>query len=658
MSKLISLIRRAPKRFSALVAMAAAAVIVPAAVFAWGPDRPTFDAKHPAPYVTFNSITDNRDVGDERNFVRVRESGVGNYTENVNLQPGKSYDVMVYYHNNASSGLNESGAGIAKDVLLRMQMAANVDAGKSTNISGFITSSNAKPNEVYDTATLNNPTTGTMDLHFVAGSAKVTSNGKVNGATLPDSVFTTGAKLGFDSLNGTLPGCNEYAGYVIFKIKAHQPNFTVSKQVQKEGETGWKESVTAKPGEKVNYLVTYKNTGTTNQNNVVLKDTLPKGTEYVSGTTYVANATNPNGLLIGKNSDTATTTGMNIGNYAPGAAAYVKFTAKVSANDKLPVCGTNKLVNKAEIQTDNGNKSDTADVIVNKECKPVAKYTCDALKVVQVDRTHFKLTTNYTAENATFKSVTYTIKNAAGQTVDTKTSTSTSLNYTQATVGKFTVQAAVTFTVNGSDKTVTSEGCKGAFEVKKEDKDIQVCELATKKIITIKESAFDASKHSKNLEDCKEIVKNIKVCELATKKIVTINEKDFDAKKHSKNLDDCKEIVKNIKVCELETKKIITIDEKNFDSKKHSKNLADCKVTPPTKIEVCDVTTKTIVTINEADFDETKHSKDLSKCEETPVTPPELPQTGAGENIVAVLGLGAIIASLSYYIASRRALNQ
>src|SRR5690606_29154677 len=108
---------------------------------------------------------------------------------------------------------------------------------------------------------------------------------------------------------------------------------TVAKQVQKEGETGWKETVATKAGAKVNYLVTYKNTGTTTQNNVVLKDVLPKGVSYVAGTTYVANATNPNGLRLGASSDKVTTTGINIGNYAPGAAAYIKFTAKVDTND-------------------------------------------------------------------------------------------------------------------------------------------------------------------------------------------------------------------------------------------------------------------------------------------------------------------------------------
>lgn len=75
-----------------------------------------------------------------------------------------------------------------------------------------------------------------------------------------------------------------------------------------------------------------------------------------------------------------------------------------------------------------------------------------------------------------------------------------------------------------------------------EVKYIKVCELATKNIITIDEKAFDATKHSKNLEDCaaKPPVKGeIVVCEIATKKVITIKEDQFDASKHTKDLSKC-----------------------------------------------------------------------------------------------------------------------
>lgn len=79
-------------------------------------------------------------------------------------------------------------------------------------------------------------------------------------------------------------------------------------------------------------------------------------------------------------------------------------------------------------------------------------------------------------------------------------------------------------------------------------------------------------------------VKKIQVCELDTKKIITIKETDFDASKHSKNLADCAE-EGELTVCELDTGKVVTIKEGDFDSTKHSKDLADCEETPVTPVE-------------------------------------------------------------------------
>ena len=42
-------------------------------VSAWGPERATFTMENPATYPTFNSITNNPTIGDERDFVRVGE---------------------------------------------------------------------------------------------------------------------------------------------------------------------------------------------------------------------------------------------------------------------------------------------------------------------------------------------------------------------------------------------------------------------------------------------------------------------------------------------------------------------------------------------------------------------------------------------------------
>lgn len=378
MNKFIAAISGAPKR-TALLAVALCAVLVPAALFAWGPDRPTFTVEHPASYVTFNSITNNPQHGDERNFVQIKESTASNstYGENVTLQPGKDYDVFVFYHNNAASNLNDAAhdyKGIAKNAFMRVQMPATVKAGDKARITAFVGASNANPGQVWDEAY--GSAAGNYALRYVPGSATIYSNGAVNGSKLPDALYTSGTPLGYDKLDGTLPGCNQYAGYVIFKVHVDQPNFEIQKQVSKAGENKYTEQVTALPGEEVEYKIQYKNTGTTDQNNVMVKDKLPAGVSYVAGSTQIATSAT-NGQWKATN-DGITAGGLNIGSYHAGGNAYLKFKAKVTDNDSLKACGVNTLVNTATADTANGSKSDTASVVVSKTCTtPEQVKVCD-----------------------------------------------------------------------------------------------------------------------------------------------------------------------------------------------------------------------------------------------------------------------------------------
>lgn len=390
-------IKRSPK-LAALTGVLATAIIVPASLMAWGPDRPTYTWDNPANHVTFNSMTNNPAYGDERNFVRIKEASAPNstYTDNIQLQPGKEYEVYVYYHNNARTELNASGVGVAQNAKLRMEMPAIVKAGQTAAINGYISASNAQPQTVWDEARAT--TNQDVALRYVPNSATVTSFGAVNGQKLPDSLWTTGAALGFDSLNGVLPGCNEFAGYVKMRIVTDAPNFEVEKVVSKSGAGQYSESVTVNAGEKVDYRVMYKNTGTVQQNDVVIKDTLPEGVTFVPGTVHMSNA-NTNSQWKKIDGDAIVAGGINVGSYLPNGNVYVKFTAQVDGP-----CGSTTLINKASANTDNGAKTDTANVVVNKACNPG---------------------------------------------------------------------------------------------------EINVCELATKKIVTIKESDFNPSKYSKNFADCK-----------------------------------------------------------------------------------------------------------------------------------------------------------
>lgn len=124
-------------------------------------------------------------------------------------------------------------------------------------------------------------------------------------------------------------------------------------------------------------------------------------------------------------------------------------------------------------------------------------------------------------------------------------------------------------------------------------------------------------------ETCDPNPKMIEVCNLDTLKIETIKEKDFDEDdgKYSKDLTKCE--TKKISVCEIETGKIVSIDEDDFDSDKYSRSTRNCKKPSDRVISVCELDTNEVISINESEFDEDLHSKDLTKCQTTdnPVSP-------------------------------------
>ena len=356
---------------SGLSALAFVATAIPASVYAWGPSRTTYTMEHPADRVVFNSITNNPKYGDERNFAHIKESAEGNekYRNSVNLTPGKTYDVFVYYHNNASDTLNASGVGVAKGAYARVEFPGTVKGNVVGNVR--LGATNATPKEVFDEITFKSVQEVTM--RYVPGSAQLHNFAKpVAGSaertfSLSDNLFgANGTLIGFDQMDGVLPGCNYYSGYITFQVSVDKSDFSLQKQVRIKGETEWKENVNAKVGDIVEYQLTYRNTGNTNQTNVKISDKLPAGLTYVAGSTKIKDGARPSGAGL---PDGITSGGLIIGSYAPNAAAYVIFEAKVTVKDDNLVCGANKINNVGKVTVDDSSKEDGASVTVNKDCE-------------------------------------------------------------------------------------------------------------------------------------------------------------------------------------------------------------------------------------------------------------------------------------------------
>lgn len=184
--------------------------------------------------IIFNSIKDSV-IGHEFNFVGAKNNDLSSTSTDemwngnvIEAEDGHTYRVRLYVHNNSPLGLE----AIARDVSVNFIISDSVHvrsndislAGFDSNsgyfgvsVHGIINSSNAEPSCHWDGVKFvsNKP----FKLQYVPGTALFENNAigsSENGAfILSDDVITEkGVQLGYDEMNGNIPGCYQYAAYV------------------------------------------------------------------------------------------------------------------------------------------------------------------------------------------------------------------------------------------------------------------------------------------------------------------------------------------------------------------------------------------------------------------------------------------------------------
>lgn len=334
--------------------------------------------------ITFNSIS-NGAIGHEFNFIGARIDDGNNlcadnkWLDDIVAEDGQTYVVRLYAHNNSnlSGDINhqtwrQDGKGVAENT----KVAFSLDQGSADKLSihGIVSSSNATPTEYYDDVRFTSKDGRKFHFEYVYGSALLENKGIASknnpnkpegyvgrsGYPLSDDIVKAksgGTLIGFDALDGKVPGCYDFDNYVSIKVKTvYDPSsFTLNKTVRIAGTTGynWRDNLDAKIGDEVEYQIFYTNTSEQNQYNVMIRDSLPANLEYVEGSTRLWNAS-MDGYT--NDDDTITTTGVNIGNYGPGANAYVRFRAKIV--DENLTDGSNTLVNWAKGTVNYGTGSE------------------------------------------------------------------------------------------------------------------------------------------------------------------------------------------------------------------------------------------------------------------------------------------------------------
>lgn len=282
----------------------------------------------------------------------------------MNLEVGKTYEVYIYYHNNADAHeVGKTAIGIADGASMKSNFPATVMAGETGTISGTVFASDTDPKEVWDEAYVH--ASDDVYLRYVTGSATIHNGGELNGSAISaDYLFGDGTLLGYNSFSGILPGCNEYAGYVTYDLYVDQPNFTVQKSIVGD-------QTTFRAGDTVTFKVRYENTGTMDQKNVVMRDLIPDGLDYVEGSAILYN----NNLTEGKNvnDDLISENGINIGDYA-GGDGWAELTYQAVVQSGLD-CGT-EITNTVRVSTTDGDKTASTTLTVDDgNCTP-SEETC------------------------------------------------------------------------------------------------------------------------------------------------------------------------------------------------------------------------------------------------------------------------------------------
>jgi len=173
----------------------------------WGPNRQTHTVRHQADFITFNSITDNPFVGDERSFIGVREAGAENpWLRDIEIHPDREYEVLIYVHNNASDNLEDS---IARNVRVYINIQY---ADQRAHMEAIIEASNSIPEQVWSVA--NMWADSNFSINIIHDSVKWYNVNFPEGIEISGSGLAWGGGLilGYDVIDSIIPGSGLQVG--------------------------------------------------------------------------------------------------------------------------------------------------------------------------------------------------------------------------------------------------------------------------------------------------------------------------------------------------------------------------------------------------------------------------------------------------------------
>lgn len=390
-------------------------------------------------------------------------AGDTEYKEAISASPDQIIKMQLYYRNTAEAGSDD----VANNV--RVKIALPTQTSAKQTITATVKGSNT--HELKDQVAVSVDREEAR-LQYIPGTAVWKHNTgtaeqpKIEETKISDEVIVGAQGV---ELEDQKPG-EQFGSSVTVQLRVMAPGVNTTIESQVKGETNkWSANNSAKPGNTMRYIVAYQNTSNIQQRQVVVRGVLPAKMQLVPGSTMLYNTTNPDGVKVA--SDNIAAGGVVIGNYGPGANAYVTFEAAITAADQLS-CGNNEFRVVSFVRPEGMSEYFNSTMTTAKrECaaqkpapspaptQPQATYSCDSLTVTKGEGRKISAKVAYTATNgATLKLVSYDF----GDGTQPFTTDKTTVEHTYAKDGTYNVTATLTIATNGKDQTATSAACAKA----------------------------------------------------------------------------------------------------------------------------------------------------------------------------------------------------
>lgn len=265
----------------------------------YGPPRATAPGGAAADgfsYVTLDSFAGSgTPVRDERAFYTGCFSGDKVFTNSLEgVRNGEELTADIYIDNDADARLNDSGAGVARNVTVRVSIPI---APAPTQITtAYVSAQNARPSTVWDSLPVTANGGQSFKLAYEKGSAQIYGERGVSDLTGAQEAQLLGEGLNL----GDQPGGYDHIQMIRFRLRVDMPNYAIQVRVRIHGHraAGWSDRVDAMPGNTIDWSIDFTNNGSTQLDRVALVAEVPTGLTVVPASVVLYDAQYPDGYVF------------------------------------------------------------------------------------------------------------------------------------------------------------------------------------------------------------------------------------------------------------------------------------------------------------------------------------------------------------------------